>query len=77
MEKWNEIKKKAAHKRTGVNTSIIYAYQKVRDWMKPDKDQPVAIQVILFIVKLPILIIVMALSPIFLILMIIAFLVAL
>lgn len=77
MENWNGIKKKAAQKRTGMSTSIVYAYEKVRDWMKPNKNQPVPLQVILFIVKLPVLIIVMALSPIFLILMIIAFVVAL
>lgn len=77
MEKWNDIKKKAEKKRTGVGISITHAYEKVRDWMKPDKSQHVILQVIIFIMKLPVLIAVMALSPIFLILMAIAFLAAL
>ncbi len=77
MDKLNEIKEKTGRERTGVVTSIIHIYEKIRDWMKPSKDQPVVLQVVLFILKLPILIAVLALSPIFLILMIIAFVVAL
>lgn len=77
MKKWNALNNKDKKGKTGVGVSIQYAYTKVRDWMMPTKDQPIYLQIILFIIKLPVLLAILALSPIFLILMIIAFVVAL
>jgi hypothetical protein len=47
------------------------------NWLKPDKNQPLAVQIILFLIKLPVVLFVLALSPVFIIILIIAFFLAL
>lgn len=42
--------------------SLIYYFAK--DWMKPSPKHPVVLQVLIFILKLPILILLLAFSPV-------------
>ena len=46
-------------------------------WLKPDPDDAIALQIIKTILKIPVLIIVLALSPVALVVLIFAFVVAL
>lgn len=47
--------------------SLIYYFAK--DWMRPNPKHPLILQIILFVVKLPVLILFLTLSPIIFIVM--------
>lgn len=47
--------------------SLIYYFAK--DWMKPSPKHPVILQILLFILKLPVLILFLTLSPVIFIVM--------
>ncbi|TJZ61056.1 hypothetical protein FAZ15_07540 [Sphingobacterium olei] len=52
-------------------------YTTIRNWMQPSKEQHTIVQVLVFILKLPVLLLILAMSPIFILLMVIVVLIAL
>ncbi|GGH06505.1 hypothetical protein FAZ19_04050 [Sphingobacterium alkalisoli] len=52
-------------------------YSAIRDWMSPSKDQHTVVQILIFILKLPVLLLILAVSPVFILLMGIVVLIAL
>lgn len=55
--------------------SLIYYFAK--DWMRPSPKHPLALQILIFILKLPVLILFLSLSPIIFIFMFITLVVGL
>lgn len=49
----------------------------VQDWMRPNKQQPRIVQVLLFIIKLPVLALMLVLSPVVLLVLLFVFIAAL
>ncbi|OBX23282.1 hypothetical protein LX77_03760 [Gelidibacter algens] len=76
MEKDIESEKPKAIKETK-GTLIADMYYMVEDWMRPSPKRPKFLQVILFIIKLPALVVLLAVSPILLLFMFITLIVAL
>lgn len=52
-------------------------YESLRDWLRPNKSQPVGLQVLMFILKLPVLCLVLLFSPIALVVLVLAFILVL
>ncbi|MBZ9778444.1 hypothetical protein LB452_05855 [Psychroflexus sp. CAK8W] len=58
----DEIKKGDKKESTESLISLIYFFAK--DWMRPSSKHPLALQLLIFIIKLPALILFLALSPV-------------
>lgn len=76
MEKDSDGRKPKAIKETK-STLIADVYYTIEDWMRPSPKQSKFVQVVLFIIKLPALVVLLAVSPILLMFMFITFIVAL
>lgn len=63
--------------REEIQRRIADLYKTIENWMRPDKSHPVVVQILLFILKLPILFILLLLSPILLVVLLALFLLAL
>lgn len=65
-------------KENKISESLIgMIYEEVYYWMRPNPKQPVYIQVLMFILKLPVVLIILTLSPILLLFMFLSLIVAL
>src|SRR5690606_2531746 len=53
------------------------AYTKLRDWIRTKKGQPLFLQIVMFILKLPVLLLLSLLSPVLLVVLLLVFLIAL
>ena len=71
----DKLPKKGDKKTTESLVSLIYYFAK--DWMKPSPKQPLVVQVLLFIIKLPALILFLTLSPVIFIVMFITLVIGL
>ncbi|PRD56414.1 hypothetical protein C5749_03950 [Sphingobacterium gobiense] len=57
--------------------AISSAYKTLENWVRPKKDQPVLLQIVIFILKLPILFLLLLFSPVLLVVLLLVFLIAL
>lgn len=57
--------------------AISSAYKALENWVRPNKNQPVILQIVLFIAKLPVLFLLLLFSPILLIILLLIFFLAL
>jgi len=71
----DKLPKKENKKTTESLVSLIYYFAK--DWMRPSPKQPLVIQILLFIIKLPALILFLTLSPVIFIVMFITLVIGL
>ena len=55
----------------------ITVLKQFKEWLLPAKERPLILKVLLFLIKLPVLLIVLALSPVFIIIMLLVFFMAL
>jgi hypothetical protein len=56
---------------------IVNLFSRFKDWLRPSKGKPLIVQVLIFLIKLPVVLIALALSPVFIIILLIAFFLAL
>ena len=63
--------------REEIFAKVRQIYQYIEDWIRPDPEQPTWKQVLMFILKLPALVILLLLSPVFLVLLLVLFIIAL
>ncbi|MCF1714616.1 hypothetical protein L0U88_08265 [Flavihumibacter sp. RY-1] len=59
-----------------IKSGIRKLLNKAVTWMKPDKEQPTLVQILVFIIKLPILLLMLLLSPVLLVILIFVFMAA-
>lgn len=57
--------------------NLVALYRKFEDWLRPKKGQPLLIQIIVFILKLPLLFLLILLSPVLLVVLLLVFMIAL
>lgn len=57
--------------------SLAKKFDQFKEWMRPDPKQSAAMQVLIFILKIPVVLMALALSPIFIVVLLLAFLIAL
>lgn len=60
-----------------IRAGILSAFKALEHWVRPQKNQPVFIQVLLFILKIPILLLLLVLSPVLLVVLLLVSLIAL
>jgi hypothetical protein len=60
-----------------IRQKIAKLFEQFKDWLKPKKDQPLIFQFVIFLVKLPVILVALALSPVFLLIILLAFFMAL
>lgn len=58
-------------------STIAMVFDMIQNWLRPHPKQPKFVQVILFIIKLPVLLVLLVLSPILLLFMLLTLVVAL
>lgn len=58
-------------------STIAMVFDMIQNWLRPNHNQPKYVQAILFIIKLPVLLVLLALSPILLLFMLLTLVVAL
>ena len=56
---------------------FVLIYDMAQDWMRPSPNHPLALQILIFIIKLPLLILFLLLSPIIFLVMFITFVIGL
>ncbi|MCU0386678.1 MAG: hypothetical protein MUE38_11665 [Flavihumibacter sp.] len=59
-----------------IKSGIRKLYNKAANWMKPDREQPMLVQILVFIVKLPVLLLLLLLSPVLLVILFFVFMAA-
>jgi hypothetical protein len=57
-------------------STIAMFYDLIQNWMRPSPNHPTFLKVLIFIIKLPVLLIVLALSPVLLLIMFLTLVVA-
>ncbi|HRB64907.1 MAG TPA: hypothetical protein PLL63_09900 [Niabella sp.] len=63
--------------RNELKRKILNLLRQFKDWLFPIKEQPLILKILLFLIKLPVLLIVLALSPVFIIILLLVFVMAL
>jgi hypothetical protein len=63
--------------RNELKRKILNLLRQFKDWLFPVKEQPLILKILLFLIKLPVLLIVLALSPVFIIILLLVFVMAL
>ncbi|PRD47182.1 hypothetical protein C5745_12290 [Sphingobacterium haloxyli] len=56
---------------------ISTAYKRLENWVRPKKGQPVLLQILIFVLKLPVLFLLLLFSPVLLVVLLLVFLIAL
>lgn len=56
-----------------IKGKMLAFYIRIEDWMRPSKKHPVLLQVLIFILKLPVLLLLLALSPVVLVILLFVF----
>lgn len=57
-------------------SSFFLIYDLIQNWMRPSPKHPLVLQILIFVLKLPVLIVILALSPVVLLFMFITFVAA-
>ena len=63
--------------RNELKRKILNLLRQFKDWLFPMKEQPLILKILLFLIKLPVLLIVVALSRVFIIILLLVFVMAL
>lgn len=63
--------------RDEIKRKMLTMLQQFKDWLLPPKEQPLLLKLLVFLIKLPVLLIVLALSPVFIIILLLVFFMAL
>ena len=63
--------------RNELKRKILNLHRQFKDWLFPVKEKPLILKILLFLIKLPVLLIVLALSPVFIIILLLVFVMAL
>lgn len=72
-----EDKEKEESVREEITRRITEFYILIETWMRPNKSQPVVVQILVFILKLPVLILLLLLSPVLFMVLLLLFILAL
>lgn len=57
--------------------AISSAYKALENWVRPKQGQPIVLQILIFVLKLPVLFLLLLLSPVLLVVLLLVFLIAL
>ncbi|HMR18195.1 MAG TPA: hypothetical protein PKA53_02750 [Sphingobacterium sp.] len=57
--------------------TVLSAYKALENWVRPKKGQHILLQIVIFILKLPVLFLLLLFSPILLVILLLVFLIAL
>ncbi|GEM_PF-3461666 len=74
-EKQISPKKKTA--REEIWETVSSTYKTLENWVRPKKGQPIFLQIVIFILKLPVLFLLLLFSPVLLVILLLVFLIAL